>query len=117
MAPKKGSSASKSPVEFCADARLFIENWRIAHGTLRLQDGLGGGPFSRHRAPLDRRDARRAVDGVLRCRDWGLRSGDGRLRPGDGRLLRGRRRLLVAAVEPLRELHRGLPTARRRRRR
>ena len=88
-----------------------------AVGVRRLQDGLAGRPLALHRAPFDRGDARRPVDWGLRCRDWRLRSGDWRLRLGDRGLRSGRRRLLVATVEPLGELHRGLPTARRRRRR
>ena len=77
----------------------------------------GDRPLSRHRPPLHRGDAGHPVDRRLRSGDGGLRSGDGGLRPGDRGLRRGCRRLLVAAVEPLGKLHRGLLTARRRRRR
>src|SRR5581483_5474712 len=54
VAPKKGSFAGKSPVDFCADARLFIENWRIAHGTLRLQERIAREQMLREKMYFER---------------------------------------------------------------
>jgi signal transduction histidine kinase/DNA-binding response OmpR family regulator len=54
VTPKIGSFTSRNPEEFRADARLFVENWRIAHGALRLQERIAREQMLREKMYFER---------------------------------------------------------------